>query len=320
MYDKISLTEGALLFVNELIDDAENLKVEVLTINDATVIDCGINTEGSIDAALLFIKISLGGLATIQPSYPKGNDDLSYIEIQVATNQPVLATLGCQAASWNIAKGNFFGMACGPGRALAQKPSKIYKLLNYQEEHKTAILCIESDILPSDEIIDYLAEKCNVERRNLVLLMIKTACIVEYFQMAARAIELGIFRMVEQLNYPKDKILSAVGTGLVAPFSTDREISNDRVNNALIYGTRFDLIIKAIDDNHNIAELINKIPSKSSTFFGKSFLEVFNEAGKDFANFDLSLLAPTEVHIAVQNSQEKYQAGKIDKELLKRFW
>jgi len=320
MHDKISLTEGALPFVNELIDDAEKLKVEVLTINDATVIDCGINTEGSIEAALLFIEISLGGLATVQPSYPKGNDDLSYVIIQVTTDQPVLTTLGCQAASWNIAKGNFFGMACGPGRALAQKPSKIYKLLDYHEEHETAILCIESDILPSDEIIDYIAEKCNVERKNLILLMIKTACIVEYFQMAARAIELGIFRLVEQLKYPKERILSAIGTGLVAPFSNDKEISNDRVNNALIYGTRFDLTVKSEDDDYNLVELISKIPSKSSELFGKSFLEVFNATGKDFANFDLSLLAPTEVHITIQNSQEKYQAGKIDKEYLKRFW
>ncbi len=318
MLEKISLTEGALPFAKELMNNAENLKVDVLTINEAKVIDCGINVEGSIDAALLFIKISLGGLATVEALYPKGNDDLSYITIQITSDQPVLATLGCQAASWNIAKGDFFGMACGPGRALAQKPSKIYKLLDYQEEHETAILCIESDSLPTDEIVDYLAEKCNVERKNLILLMIKTACIVEYYQMAARAIELGIFKLVEQMNFPKEQILSASGTGLVAPFSNDKEISNDRVNNALIYGTKCDLKIKS--ENQNLADLVNKIPSKSSEFFGKSFLEVFNAAGKDFANFDLSLLAPTEVSLIVQDSHEKYQAGKIDIDYLKKFW
>ena len=310
----ISLTKEALPIVNELIENAEKLNVKVAKINNATVIDCGIEAEGSIEAGLLFTKISLGGIADVQLNFPV--DESIFPAVQVATSFPVLATLGCQAASWNVNKGDFFGMVCGPGRAIAQKPSKIFKLIDYKDESETAILCIESDKLPTEVIIDYLAEKCKVDKSKLIILMIKTACLVEYIQMAGRAIELGVFRLVEQLGYAKEKILHAIGTGFVPPLSEDADISNDRVNNALIYGTKLLLIVKS-DPNDNLEELIAKLPSKFSSNYGKKFLEMFNEAGKDFANFDLTILAPTEIIVNDIRTGKIYHEGKLNLKLLK---
>lgn len=310
----ISLTKEVIPLVEKMIEQAEKLKITVKKIDEATIIDCGINTEGSFSAGLLFTKISLGGLAKVQLNLPISKDN-SLLTVQVDTSFPVLSTLGCQAASWNINKGDFFGMACGPGRALAKKPSKVFKLLEYQDENEKAILCIESDQLPNEEVIQYLAEKCHVEKKNLFLLMIKTACLVEYVQMAARAIELGIFRLVEQLGYPKERILHAVGTGIIPPMSQDNELSNDRVNNALIYGTKLYLIVKSEQDD-NLSELIKKVPSKSSPSYGKKFLDLFNEAGKDFAKFDLTLLAPTEIIVNDIRTGKIYHDGKINLELL----
>ncbi len=310
----ISLTKEALPIVNELIENADKLKVKVAKVNEATVIDCGIKTEGSFEAGLLFTRISLGGLADVQLNFPV--NEASFPVVQIATSFPVLATLGCQAASWNINKGDFFGMTCGPGRALAQKPSKIYKLIEYKDESNTAILCIESDKLPTDKIVEYIAEKCQVEKKNLIILMIQTACLVEYVQMAGRAIELGIFKLVEQMGYPKERILHAIGTGFVPPISVDTDVSNDRVNNALIYGTKLFLIVKSEPDD-NLQELIAKLPSKSSPNYGKKFLEMFNEAGKDFANFDLTILAPSEVIINDIRTGKVYHEGELNLELLK---
>lgn len=310
MVEKISLTKGAIPFVKLLMDNTRKYKVNVLKINEATVIDCGIEAEGSIEAGIFFSKISLGGLAKVQLQFPQIDNESSLLQVQVCTSHPVLATIGCQAASWNVNKGDFFGMVCGPGRALAQKPSKSYILLDFKEASDKAILCIESDKLPSEKIIEYLAEKCQVEKKGIIILMIKTACLVEYIQMAARAIELGIFRLVEQLGYPKERILHAVGTGIVPPLSIDDNLSNDRVNNGLIYGTKLFLIIKSQKDD-NLIDLIPKIPSKSSPSFGKRFIDVFNEAGQDFANFDLTLLAPTEIIINDIRTGKIYHEGKI---------
>ncbi|MGC9778162.1 MAG: methenyltetrahydromethanopterin cyclohydrolase [Candidatus Heimdallarchaeota archaeon] len=309
----ISLTKEALPIVNELIENAEKLKVKVAKVNEATIIDCGIKTEGSLEAGLLFTRISLGGLADVQLNFPVAGS--SFPAVQVATSFPVLATLGCQAASWNINKGDFFGMTCGPGRALAQKPSKIYKLIEYKDESDTAILCIESDKLPTDEIVEYIAKKCQVEKNYLIILMIQTACLVEYVQMAGRAIELGIFKLVEQMGYSKERILHAIGTGFVPPISADTDVSNDRVNNALIYGTKLFLIVKS-EPADNLQKLITKLPSKSSPNYGKKFLVMFNEAGKDFANFDLTILAPSEVIINDIRTGKVYHEGELNLKLL----
>jgi methenyltetrahydromethanopterin cyclohydrolase len=121
--------------------------------------------------------------------------------------------------------------------------------------------------------------------------------------------------LVEQLGYPKERILHAVGTGIIPPMSRDNELSNDRVNNALIYGTKLYLIVKSEQDD-NLSELIKKIPSKSSPSYGKKFLELFNEAGKDFAKFDLTLLAPTEIIVNDIRTGKIYHDGKINLELL----
>jgi len=310
----LSLSKETLPLVEKMIEHSEKLKVQIQKVDEATIIDCGINAEGSFTAGLLFTKISLGGLAKVQLDLPLSEDN-SLLYVQVATSYPVLSTLGCQAASWNINKGDFFGMACGPGRALARKPSKIYKLLDYKDENEKAILCIESDKLPDEEVIQYLAEKCQVEKKNLYILMIKTACLVEYVQMAARAIELGMFKLIEQMGYPKDRILHAVGTGIIPPMSQDKDVSNDRVNNALIYGTKLYLIVQS-ENNDNLPELVKKIPSNSSSNYGKKFLALFNEADQDFAKFDLSLLAPTEIIVNDIRTGKIYREGKINLKLL----
>ena len=133
--------------------------------------------------------------------------------------------------------------------------------------------------------------------------------------MAARSIELGIFRLVEQLGYPHERILHAVGTGVIPPMSIETDQSNDRVNNALIYGTKLYLSVKS-DFEDNLAELISKIPSKFSASFGKRFLEVYNDAGQDFSKFDLTLIAPTEVIINDIRTGQIYHEGSIDFEKL----
>jgi len=311
MYKEISLTKESLSYVDDLEKNFEKYQVKIQKINKATIIDCGIEAKGSVAAGLLFIKISLGGLASVSLDYPVVENDHTMIAVSVETSYPVLATLGCQAASWNINKGDFFGMACGPGRALAQKPSKIYKLLEYKDSSEIAILCIESNKLPTPEVIDYLAEKCKVEKGNLKILMIKTNCLVEYLQMAARAIELGVFRLVEQLGFSKEKVQHAIGSGLVPPISDDEDQSNDRVNNGLIYGTRLYLVVKS-DPEDNLEEIVEKIPSSSSPSYGKGFLELFEAAGKDFAKMDLSVLAPSEVIINDVRTGKLYQKGKVN--------
>ena len=314
MIKKISLAKEAKPYLDELVKNAEKYNVLIKEVNEATIIDCGIETTGSLAAGMLFTKISMSGLAEVNLEFLNFNK-LPLLAMRVETSHPVLTVLGSQAASWNISKDGFFGMVCGPGRALAQKPSKSFKLLEYEDNAEHAILCIESDKYPTEKVIDYIAEKCGVKKSNITILMIKTSCLVEYMQMAARTVELGIFRLVEQLEYPKERILHAIGTGIIAPLSDEDEISNDRVNNGLIYGTKLYLIIRS-EKEDDIDSIINQLPSKASKNFGKKFIEVFNEADQDFSKFDLSLLAPTEVIINDTRTGKLYHEGQLNIEMI----
>ncbi|MBD3193155.1 MAG: methenyltetrahydromethanopterin cyclohydrolase [Candidatus Heimdallarchaeota archaeon] len=321
MYKNISLAKEAKPYLTELIENAEKLNVKVQEINNATVIDCGINTPGSIEAGLLFVKISLGGLAKARINFfEELIDDRKtrvFPEIHIETSQPVLATLGCQAASWNINKEGFVGMACGPGRALAKKPSKIYDLINYEDKDDLGILCIEANSLPNPKAVDYLARKCEVEKKNLRLLLVRTGCLVEYIQMAARSVELGVFKLVEQLGYPPENVLHAMGTGIIPPMIADDTVSNNRINNGLIYGTKLLLIVRS-QPKDNLEELVHKISSQASPSYGKTFAELFEEAGNDFSNFDLTILAPSKIIINDIRTGNTYQQGEINTTLLSK--
>ena len=66
------------------------------------------------------------------------------------------------------------------------------------------------------------------------------------------------------------------------------------------------------DPEDNLEEIMEKIPSSSSPSYGKKFLELFEAAGKDFANLDLSILAPSEVIINDIRTGKLYKKGKVD--------
>ncbi|MEA2069904.1 MAG: methenyltetrahydromethanopterin cyclohydrolase [Asgard group archaeon] len=315
-YNSLNLTKNVQPLVKKLQQHASLYQISSEIINDATIIDCGIHTKGSYSAGLLYSKITLGGLAQVTLSLPNSRNNKALLpKITVTSSHPVLATLGCQAASWTINKKDFFGMACGPGRILAQKPSSIFEMLAYNEESDQAIICLEADVLPPDHIIDYLSKKCSVEKENITILTVKTASLVECIQMAARPIELGIFKLVDQMGYPKEKIISAIGTGLMAPLSIDKDQANNFINNGLIYGTELYLIIQSTKGD-NLPRLIKQLPSCSSSAYGQSFQEVFEAADRDFSKFDLSLLAPTKVTLNDIRTGRIYSAGKISKNYL----
>ena len=316
MYKNISLAKNTLPLIKDMINNFEKFKINVLEVSKATIIDCGLTSQGSIIAGLSFTKIALGGLADVQLTLPLNGNNDRLMTVQVSTSFPTLATLGCQAASWNVNIKDFSAMVCGPGRALAQKPSKIYKLLNYKDESDIAIFCMEANQIPSEEVITYFAEKCAVKKENLILLVIKTNCLVEYIQMASRAIEIGVFKLVELLNFPFDQILHAVGLGIVSPITNDIDNSNDRVNNALIYGTKLFLVVQSTPRD-NLDKLIKEIPSKSSSWYGQKFLNLFSRVNRDFSKFDLKLLAPSEIVVNDIRTGKIYQEGKIDLQFIK---
>ena len=62
----LNLNQRALGIVQQMIQDAKALDVAVSTLDNGTVVvDAGIDVPGSLEAGLLFARVCLGGLGTV---------------------------------------------------------------------------------------------------------------------------------------------------------------------------------------------------------------------------------------------------------------
>ena len=86
----------------------------------SSVIDAGINYNGSIEAGIKISEICLGGLGIVNIS--STTEYKSCItNLNVHASNPVLACLGSQYAGWSLNHKDFFSLGSGPARSLAQK-------------------------------------------------------------------------------------------------------------------------------------------------------------------------------------------------------
>jgi len=155
----LSVNETALDIVEEMIDLSEEFKIKAHTLdNGATVIDCGVEVAGSYEAGLAFTDACMGGLGT--------------------------ATL-CMRSIGNV-------LGSGPARALAQKPAALFKRIAYHDDADCAVIVLESNRLPDDEVMQFIADGCGVDVGDVFALVAPTACIVGSVQVSGRVIETAI--------------------------------------------------------------------------------------------------------------------------------
>ena len=94
--------------VEILIKEKDRLGIEVLKgPKDCTIIDAGINVNGSVEAGLIISKICLGGLGDVNIN-PNNKTNLSPFHLNVYASEPVLSCLGSQYAGWSLSSKDFF--------------------------------------------------------------------------------------------------------------------------------------------------------------------------------------------------------------------
>ena len=93
--------------VNRLIQKKEELNLEVFEgPMNSKIIDAGVNTNGSIEAALIISEICMGGLGSVN-IVPSNEFKTSFEKISVYSSQPVVSCLGSQYAGWSLNHENF---------------------------------------------------------------------------------------------------------------------------------------------------------------------------------------------------------------------
>ncbi len=316
----LSVNERALAIVRRLADAAEPYRVTVSEYeNGVTVLDCGIEAPGSLEAGRLFSEICLGGLGGVQLR-ELHLDGLSIPGVEVSVSHPVVACMASQYAGWAVkppksedAK-QYFAMGSGPARAL-YRGDPVFSAIDYRDPADVAVLTLETRTLPPRAATDWIAGKCGVAPKDLYLLTAPTACMVGSVQVAARIVETGIHKMHE-VGFDIGTVRSGFGSCPLAPVAADDLTAIGRTNDGVLYGGRAWYTVEAEDEQ--VAAVIEQLPSASSKDYGTTFGELFQRYDQDFYKIDPLLFSPAEITITNATSGRTFRAGGVDPEILRQ--
>jgi methenyltetrahydromethanopterin cyclohydrolase len=286
-----SLNRMALELIDEAIDFAEELAIQVHELdNGAVVLDFGVEAVGGIEAGLLLTEIQTGGLATVQT----GVDDVAtapLTHVEVSTDHPALAFLAGKKAGWELSVDGFEGLGSGPARALVAQEEE-YQRIGYRDDSEFAVLSIESDELPGEAVAEHVAEACGVPTSSVLLPTFETASVTGSVTLAAGAGELAAFRLSE-LGYDPLDMLTVTASAPVAPVAGDEATAMARTNDALAYGGRVHM---TVDSGFG---RFDEVVSSAREEFDAPFAEVFEDYDWDFYEVPVEVFAPAQVTIDV---------------------
>jgi methenyltetrahydromethanopterin cyclohydrolase len=315
----LSLNDRALDLANGLAGDAEALGVTVSTLsNGARVIDCGADAAGGFEAGRRFAEICMGGLGTVAAA-PLVLDGRWLPGLTVTTDRPAVACLAAQYAGWRLDYEGYFAMGSGPGRALIHAED-LYDDLDWDEQAKAAVLCLETREPPSAAVAEFVAERAGVEESSLTLLMAPTASIAGGVQIAARVVETALHKLHE-LDFDVRRVVAGFGSCPLPPVAEDDMAALGRTNDAVLYGGQVHLTVEGHDDDDALRRLVQRLPASASSDYGEPFASVLKGANYDFYAIDPLLFSPAQVRLTSASSGRSFEAGAVNLEVLERsFW
>ncbi|MFX1559288.1 MAG: methenyltetrahydromethanopterin cyclohydrolase [Promethearchaeota archaeon] len=311
---RISVNEGAFEITKEIMDNKEELDCTVSELkNGTTVIDTGIDVTGTDELGKLVSEICLGGHGVVRHTKMHiGNMDLP--AVVVSSDHPKIACMGSQYAGWLINEEGYFAMGSGPARALARVEKKLYKHLNYADDAKVGVILLETREVPPDAVAQYIADKCNIATSDLYCLLAPTACLVGSIQVSARVVEVGMHKLHE-IGFDLDRVRSGYGVAPVAPVAKKDARAMGVTNDCILYGGRTFYFVR--DDDKDLNEVIEKVPSSSSEQYGQPFYDLFKSVGNDFYKVDPLLFSPAEITFNHIESGKVFHAGELNATVLK---
>jgi methenyltetrahydromethanopterin cyclohydrolase len=317
----ISVNQRAAAIVVQMINECEALDINVKRLkNGATVLDCGVEVSGSLEAGRLFSCACLGGLAQVgfsRKSYHlRDSSEVSSFwlpAVAVSISSPHIACMASQYAGWAVKTDRYFAMGSGPARAMFAE-EEIFNKLEYKDRFDTAVLMLEGRRLPDEDLAAYVADKCGVKPDHLCLLVAPTASLVGSIQIAARSAETGMHKLAE-LGFDVRKVKAASGVCPMAPVAADDLRAIGRTNDAILYGSEVYFAVQAEDEE--LSALIDKVPSAASKDYGTPFYELFQRYNGDFYQIDRLLFSPARVAINNLNSGRTFHSGRINPSLIK---
>lgn len=310
----LSVNQMAWRIAQEFMDNPEFYGVAVSkSMAGATVVDAGVKAPGGFEAGKKLTEICMGGAGKAQFGF-KTYGDITFPSITVSSDNPAIAMLGSQFAGWRIKDGDSIAIGSGPVRALALKPKDIFEEIGYKDQSDRAVLTLESNVLPSDSLIEKVATASNIKAENLIVVVAPTASVAGLTQVAGRIVEVGIHKL-RTLGLSPNIIRYSLGYAPIPPLGTDFEVAMARTNDAILYGGTVYCTVN-YDDEDALQNIMQQAPSMASKDYGKPFLQIFREADKDFYKIDHGLFAPAALIINNAKTGRTFKAGQINPKVL----
>jgi methenyltetrahydromethanopterin cyclohydrolase len=308
----MTLNERANRVADELARRAAELRVAVGRVGGARVIDCGGAVPGSLAAGLLMARACLADLADV--SYvPCPIPEVGGPAVQVTTDDPVRACLASQYAGWQVSVGNFFAMGSGPMRALSAR-EELFGHIPGKEESSVAVGVLETRKHPTEEVVAGIVARLPPVAEHLTLLVAPASSLAGTVQVVARSVETALHKLHE-LKFDVTQVVSGYGVAPLPPVAPDELAAIGRTNDAILYGGRVTLWVRADDE---VLDVIGpKVPSSGSKDHGAPFAEVFKRYG-DFYKIDPLLFSPAEVEFRNLKTGRVHRFGRTEPGLLRR--
>ncbi len=323
----LKINELSRILVQKIIDNKGiyNADVQILE-NDATIIDM---KDATREGGKLVAEICMGGLGSIHfskvdiHSYPLTN-------INVYTSYPIIACMASQLAGWSVKikksteingkikkKKIFDSLGSGPARAKSRIEEKLFDEIQYRDDSNCAIIFFETSQRPNEEVMQIIADKCNIDVNKTYALYAPTASLTGSIQIAARIVETGIHKLHE-MGFPIDIIQIGFGTTSVAPVAENDIEAMGRTNDSIIAGGMVYYTIYIDEEQESsLFKLIKKAPANQSSSYGKCFVNIFKEVNYNFYDIDPGLFAPAVFNIINIKTGNSITSGSLDLELLK---
>ena len=318
MNDKISINKTVKPLVEKLLDIADQLNIGVHTTDGgAKIIDAGINYNGCLESGRLITEICMGGLGKVDLTMSSNTPNWP-LTINVHSTDPVLSCLASQYAGWNLSfvkeEDNFNALGSGPCRALALKED-LFNDLNYSDKFYSTVVVLEVDRNPPQEIIDKITNDCGVSEKNLTIILTPTRSLSGSVQVVGRVLEVGMHKLHE-IGFPLDKVIDGFGSAPVPPPAPDFLIGMGRTNDAILYGGTVHLFVDVPDDE--AFELAKRLPSSTSSDYGKPFADIFKEYKYDFYKIDKLLFSPAKVIVSTIKTGKTFIEGSTNIDLVEK--
>ena len=318
MSDKISINKAVKPLVENLLDKADHLNIGIYTTDGgAKIIDAGINNAGCLESGRLITEICMGGLGKVSLTMSSNTPNWP-LTVNVHSTNPVLSCLASQYAGWNLSfvkeEDNFNALGSGPCRALALKED-LFKDLDYSDKFYSTVVVMEVDRNPPQEIIDKIVSDCSISEKNLTIILTPTKSLSGCVQVVGRVLEVGMHKLHE-IGFPLDKVVDGFGSAPVPPPAPDFLVGMGRTNDAILYGGTVHLFVDVPDDE--AFELAKRLPSSTSSDYGKPFADIFKEYKFDFYKIDKLLFSPAKVIVSTIKTGKTFTQGSTNIELIEK--